>query len=366
MTGYTFLKGPSAKNAAARLAVLRPPSEIRFLDGAARASFPEKFPGAWLRECGASGLGPLLAKIINRPARLYLERPGKMLRPLITNILLRAFGKRPGSYAEILGAIELMEAATVSFDDIIDGSDTRRGGPATHMLYGAENSYLAYQTAYNWAYRAFLSPELKVEDWRRREMLSTLSREIFAYGYGQASELYWTAVKKAPSPARYLNMSWDRIRFLSFNGPFRIGALLGGAPAASLPDFEAAGSWLGMAYHLHGDELNLFPRSEDWGKPLADDITGGRYTYLYLKAMELSGSGRRALRAALGNRGISAAGLKNVIDIVRASGAVEENRRMIGVFYRRAVKAINSFPVKPGYRSRLSELARYMAYDRNK
>jgi len=350
----------------------RPPAmccarELRFIGRAARASFPERFPEVWLGECGASGLGPRLAEIINRPARLYLERPGKMLRPLITHILLRAFGKKPRAYAGILGAIELMEAATVSFDDIIDGSATRRGGAATHMVYGVENAYLAYQAAYNWAYRAFLSPRLKLEAWRREELLATLSREIFAYGYGQASELYWTARKKAPTPAEYLDMSWDRIRFLSFNGPFRIGALLGGAPRSEVAGYEAAGSWLGMAYHLHGDELNLFPRSRAWGKPLADDITCGRYTYLYLKALELSGPGaRRVLSRALGDRAVSAAGLANVIELVRASGAVEENRRRIGIFYRRAVKAIGRFRIGAGYRRLLLDLAGYMAYDRDK
>ena len=340
---------------------------IQFLDKAAKASFPKRFSAAWLAEAGAGGLGDRLEGAINRPARLYLERPGKMLRPLITRLLLRAFGKPPGPYREILGAIELMEAATVSFDDIIDGSHTRRNGPATHTLYGTENSYLACQAAYNWAYRAFLSDGIDIEDWRRQEMLSSLSREIFAYGYGQAAELYWTARKKAPSPGQYLNMSWDRIRFLSFNGPLRIGALLGGASRASLPVFEAAGSWLGMAYHLHGDELNLFPRSGFWGKPLADDITGGRYTYIYLTAMELSDpGGRYALRKALGNRMISESGLKKAIEIVRASGAVEENRRMIGVFYRRAVKAIDSFPVRRGYKVDFKDLAHYMAYERKK
>lgn len=339
----------------------------RLAGAASRASFPEKFPEAWLRECEASGLGPRLAEVINRPARLYLERPGKMLRPLITHILLRAFGKKPGAYAEILGAIELMEAATVSFDDIIDGSDTRRGGPATHELYGVENAYLAYQAAYNWAYRAFLPPDLALEDWRREEILAALSREIFAYGYGQASELYWTARKKIPSPGQYLDMSWDRIRFLSFNGPFRIGALLGGAARGKLPHFEAAGSWLGMAYHLHGDELNLFPRSEEWGKPLADDITGGRYTFLYLSAMRAAGArDRRALVRALGDRRISAAGLKNVIDIVRGSGAVEKNRAMIDVFYARARSALGKCGLPAEQLSRLSALARYMAYDRTK
>lgn len=331
------------------------------------AAFPGVFPTSVLRNWGLAGRGRGLAAGVNAPARLYVERPGKCLRPIITAVVLEGLGRDPRDYPGVLGAIELMEAATVSFDDIIDGSDTRRGGPATHKLYGETKAYLAYQAAYNWAYRAFLAPALKIEDWRRLEILSSLSREIFAYGYGQASELFWTAARRRPTSEQYLDMSWDRIRFLSFNGPFRIGALLGGASRKDLPLFEEAGSWLGMAYHLHGDELNLFPRSADWGKPLADDITAGRYTYLYLKAMELAPpSGRRELAAALGGPGISARRLKNVIDIVRTSGALRENRRRIGVFYAEAQKNIAALPLAAGQKKLLSGLALYMAYDREK
>lgn len=338
---------------------------IRLIDGAARASFPRRFPAAWLEDAGLPG--PELERAINRPARLYLARPGKMLRPLITHILLDAFGRDPRAYRAALGAIELMEASTVSFDDIIDASGTRRGGPATHKVFGWRSAYLAYQASYNWAWRAFLDPALPLEDWRRLEILSSLAREIFAYGYGQASELYWTASRRRPAAEQYLDMTWDRIRFLSFNGPFRIGALLGGAPRRALPRFERAGSWTGMAYHLHGDELNLFPRSEEWGKPLADDITAGRYTYLYLTALRLCRVADRAgLLAALGDAAISTARLKNVIDIIRRSGAVEENRRMIGVFHRRASAAIAGLGLPAEHKDRLLEIARYMAYDRPK
>jgi len=344
---------------------------LRLASAAAAAAsleaFPRRLPAAWPGGAPSPGRAAALRRAVCLPARLYLERPGKMLRPLITHELLRAFGKKPGSYSAVLGAIELMEASTVSFDDLIDGSDTRRGGPATHKLYGANKAYLAYQAAYNWAYRAFLDPGLRLEDWRRLEILSSLSREIFAYGYGQALELYWTASRRRPSPREYLAMTWDRIRFLSFNGPFRMGALLGGASREQLPLFEKAGSWLGMAYHLHGDELNLFPRSAQWGKPLADDITAGRYTYLYLKALELAPAAcRRELRSALGDARISAGRLKNVIDIVRASGALRENRRLIGVFYGRALKNIEAFPLGRKYREFFGGLGRYMAYDRNK
>ncbi len=337
------MRDPRLVSAAARLMPL-------ILDASLR-SLPRGAPGAGL----------------SAPARLYLRRPGKMLRPLITALVLESFGKDPGAYSGILGAIELMEAATVSFDDIIDASAARRGGPATHVIYGVRKAYLAYQAAYNLAYRAFLALGAEIAPGAKAGLLSALEREIFAYGWAQAQELYWTAGRRPPSPEEYLGMTWDRIRFLSFNGPFRTGAVLGGAGKRRLGYFEEAGSWLGLAYHLHGDELNLFPRSADWGKTPADDITGGRYTFLYLSALRTAGpEARRELSRALGNRRISVRGLKNVIDIVRASGARERNRRMIGVFYAKAQAALEKCSLPPGHLSLLSGLARYMAYDRTK
>lgn len=323
-----------------------------FVRRSALGSYPEK------------GEGPAE---LRAAARLYLERPGKMLRPLITALVLKALGKDPRRYGKILGAIELMEAATVSFDDIIDGSDLRRGGRATHKIYGVKTAYLAYQAAYNHAYRAFLAPEAGLKTGAGAALASSLAREIFSYGWAQAQELYWTARKAPPSPEQYLSMTWDRIRFLSFNGPFRIGAVLGGAPGSRLKYFEEAGAWLGMAYHLHGDELNLLPRSRDWGKPLADDITGGRYTYLYLSALRAAGpADRRELAGALGDRRISAGGLKNVIDIVCAGGAVRRNRAMIDAFSGRALAALEKCRLPGRQASLLSDLFRYMAYDREK
>lgn len=330
-------------------------------------AFPALFPDGILAEWGLPGKGGVLSGVVNAPARLYVERPGKCLRPIAAALAIEGLGGDPESFPGVLGAIELMEAATVSFDDIIDGSAIRRGGPSTHELHGVESAHLAYQAAYNWAYRVFLSPALQIEPWRREYILRTLSREIFAYGYGQAAELYWTAARREPEPGEYLAMTWDRIRFLSFNGPLRIGALLGGCGRRDLAHFEAAGSWMGMAYHLHGDELNLFPRSEDWGKPLADDITCGRYTYLYLTAIRRSSPVRRALlRRALGDRAISPSKLKNVINMVRDSGAPRENRRMINIFHSRALRALSRCRLAPRELRLFRLLADYMAYDREK
>lgn len=301
------------------------------------------------------------------PARLYLDRPGKLLRPLITHILLGAFGKDPRHFSGILGAIELMETSTVSFDDIIDSSGLRRGGPSTHKVYGVQTAYLAYQAAYSHSYRAFLEPALSVDERGRTEILAALAREIFAYGWGQALELYWSAKKLQPTPGQYLYMTWDRIRFLSFNGPFRIGALLGGAPGRNLEYFETAGSWAGMAYHLRGDELNLKPASPAWGKPLADDITSGRYTFILLTALKRAAlRDRKTLLAALGAGGLSDDALKNAINIIENTGAFEENRRRISLFAGRALDYLGRCALSGKWENLLSDLIRFMAYDRKK
>ena len=246
-------------------------------------------------------------------------------------MILQALGKNCRKFKGVIGAIELMEATTVSFDDLIDFSDIRRGAISTHKKYGEKTTYLAYQAAYNWAWKAFL--DLNISARKKNYLLNSLGREIFAYGYGQCQELYWSKNKIIPSKENYLSQTFDRVRFLSFNGPFRIGAILSGCSGKRLEYFEKAGSNLGMAYHLRGDYLNLFACCDDLGKPLADDIPSARMTLLSIGALERTkGVKRKILLSALGNKKLSKAKLKNAINIIRESGAIDFNNNKIEGF----------------------------------
>jgi geranylgeranyl pyrophosphate synthase len=306
-----------------------------------------------------------ISSLINKPSKLYIDRPGKLLRPLITCMILKSAGKNCRKFESVIGAIELMEASTVSFDDLIDFSDIRRGNQSTHKKYGEETAYLAYHAAYNWAWKAFL--DLDIPAARKNYLLNLLGREIFAYGYGQCQELYWSKNKIIPSKENYLSQTFDRVRFLSFNGPFRIGAVLSECPIKTLAYLEKAGSYLGMAYHLRGDYLNLFACSNEFGKPLADDIPSARMTLLSIGAIERTkGEKRKFLLSALGNKNISKSKLKKAISIIEESGAIDYNNVKIDEFAEKSLAFIKLARMPRKWENLFADLISYMAYDRLK
>ena len=63
------------------------------------------------------------------PMREYPSRPGKALRPALCMSAGRAFGGTADDLLGIAVAIELLHNAFLVHDDIVDGSEMRRGRP---------------------------------------------------------------------------------------------------------------------------------------------------------------------------------------------------------------------------------------------
>ena len=332
-------------------------------------SVPRRATRAWLRAHGGSSAEGLDSEGVRRgaldPSWVYLGRHGKLLRPLLASIVLEAFGRRPESFLPLLGMIECQEAATCSFDDVVDDSQLRRGGPSTHELHGIPLAFAAYQALYNASWSAVFDPSMPLSAEVRLAVLDALAREILAYGLGQCQELRWSRERRLVSAERYLQMSSDRIVFMSFNGPMRIGALVGGCAGARLKALVEFGTWLGMGYHLHGDELNLFPRSGDWGKAVADDVPSGRVTVLYREAWRRSSpAARRILLKPFGDPRARDSDVRAALEVVRGSGAVECNRRWIGTFRARAARALRRARLPAAGGALLSDMLRFMTETR--
>src|SRR5262245_7916772 len=84
-----------------------------------------------------------ISESVLQPAQDYLDRGGKMLRPVLVALVLEAYGEDPARYAPLLGAIELMEDSSIMMDDYIDHSELRRGGPCAHVAHGHATANLS-------------------------------------------------------------------------------------------------------------------------------------------------------------------------------------------------------------------------------
>lgn len=357
--GVGLLHGKMGPALAGYLEYRRP-----LLQDALKVFTPDKAP-AWLL-AGAGLEKGALPPAFAEPVNLYLARRGKMLRSLLTCVVLDALGKAPASYKPLIGMMEVLESDTIMLDDIIDDSPERRGGPSAHIVCGVNRTVVAggffYYAGWHLLHKAFGGPGGS----KYHEALDWFSRIHLLTSVGQTEEICYIMRGKPLTLARYCQEISSRICVLSFSGPLCMPALCAGVSPKKLKALERLGLYMGLAYHLHGDELNLYPRAADWGKSRADDLLSGTITYLYSRAVRrLNPAGRRKLAAVFGRRGASPGRVAEVLGLISESGALADNRRAINGLVEKAEEIIVSLRF-PGPQARLlRECLAYMAEGRD-
>ncbi len=327
------------------------------------------FSAGSMKSWRAAGAGLQKGKMppsFQEPVSVYLLRRGKMLRSLLACVVLDAYGKDPAAFAPLVGMMEVLESDTIMIDDIIDDSPERRGGPSAHIICGVNRTIISggffYYAGWHLLHEAFGGPGGR----KYFEALQWFSRIHLLTSVGQTEEICYLVRGKPLSLPRYCQEIASRICILSFSGPLYLPALCAGASPEKLRALERLGLYMGLAYHLHGDELNLYPRSGSWGKTRADDLLSGTITYLYSRALErLKPPDRKKLLAVFGKRDAGPARLEEVLRLIAGCGALQDNRRAINGLTAKAGKIITSLGFPPRQTKLLRECLAYMAEGRD-
>ena len=230
----------------------------------------------------------------------YPARGGKMMRPALCIATARALGA-PLEYA--LGpavSIELLHNALLIHDDIEDESEERRGRPTLHLLHGIPLALNAGDTLTLISLRPLLvsaellGPELSM---RLIEEAETMARET---AEGQAMELGWRKENTGGlTVADYLRLVLKKTCWLASIYPVRVGALIGSGGAARLDAFFRFGFFLGAAFQIQDDVLNLVHEDKDYGKEKNGDLWEGKRTLMLIHLLEHSNSDERRRLAGI-------------------------------------------------------------------
>lgn len=219
---------------------------------------------------------PTLAELVAD----YPRRPGKAIRPSLLLATCQAFG---GSLRDAMGpavSIEMLHNAFLIHDDIEDASVLRRGEPTLHRLHGTPLAINAGDALAMLALRplhdnATLGSRLqsRVVD----EYLSMAQRTV----EGQAMELEWQRDNVLDfSAADYLELIAAKTCWYTTIYPLRIGALIGSRGTADLEPMSRFGFYLGAAFQIRDDLLNLVGVAVDVGKELGGDLREGKRTLM--------------------------------------------------------------------------------------
>ncbi|MBM3728548.1 MAG: polyprenyl synthetase family protein [Acidobacteria bacterium] len=279
-------------------------------------------------------------------ARHLHESGGKRIRPILLLLACRLF-REPGTAAIRLAAVvEMIHAATLVHDDVIDGATTRRGRPSTNALWGNQTSVLAG----DWLYMQAFQMALGERNFHILDVLIALTQMMVEGELVQLERLRRVDV----SEADYMELV-DRKTASLFSACARLGAVTGGAGDEAeqrLADF----AWnLGMAFQLVDDILDFTSRETVLGKPVGNDLREGKVTLPLIYALDgASPEDRRMVECVISAGNYSRVTLAQILDLIERHRGFDRARDRANQFADKARKLITSFPESPSQKALLS------------
>lgn len=264
---------------------------------------------------------------------------GKRIRSRLLLDAHAALGGRHSAAAiDAACAVELLHAALVIHDDVIDGDLTRRGrenvtgaferearalGAARRdaRAWGEASSLLAGDLLLTEAHA--LLAGLDVSDAVRRTALDLFRDTVVESAAGEHADVRLSMRLSPAGPDDVLAMIEQKTAAYSFRAPLRLAGILAAAPAQLLDAVDAIARRIGMIYQLRDDVLGTFGSEAETGKSSLSDLREGKETLLISYAR--SHPEWEGVRGLFGDDGMTAADGERVRAVVERSGA----RRMV-------------------------------------
>ncbi|MBI1396495.1 MAG: polyprenyl synthetase family protein [Betaproteobacteria bacterium] len=223
----------------------------------------------------------------------YPLRGGKMMRSSLCLATACAFGADPEDVLPSAAAIELLHNAMLIHDDIEDGSEERRGRPALHRIHGLALALNAGDTLSLLSFRPLRENGHRVGLRLALRILEETERMAWESAEGQALELGWRRDNRLDvTDGDYLTMILKKTCWLATIHPCRVGALIGTRGRADLESFFRFGFFLGAAFQIQDDILNLAGDGR-YGKELNGDLWEGKRTLMLVHAWRQAAPAQR-------------------------------------------------------------------------
>jgi geranylgeranyl pyrophosphate synthase len=311
----------------------------RSSDFAARLAALRELVTPWLREVAP-----------DREPRRYLygliddhlSRAGKGMRPALCIATCRAFGGVTEDVLPVAAALEMLHNAFLVHDDIEDGSEFRRDKPTMHTSQGiplAVNTGDAMQALSVRLVRKSADRLGPAVAWRLYDEFDHMLLESLE---GQALEIGWVRDNDcAVTEDDYLLMTLKKTCWYSFIHPCRLGAVVASPADTELGRFDRFGYFLGVAFQIQDDVLNLVGDERKYGKEIGGDLWEGKRTLILVDTLGRADRfEKERLQGILAKprSGRSAREIAWMGELIERKGSVERARAVAKQFGEAAMK----------------------------
>lgn len=221
------------------------------------------------------------------------ERGGKGIRPALAVLSAEAVWAAPEVGAPGAAAIELVHNFSLLHDDLMDGDTERRHRPTVWALWGPSLALLTGDALSTLAVEVVLSAPSPAAAVAARA-LEEATAEMIA---GQADDLAFEC-RRAVSVEECMAMSTAKTGAL-LGCAASIGAVLAGAPPATVRALRDFGRHLGVAFQAVDDLLGIWGDPARTGKPAGNDIRQRKKSMPIVAALAAGDDESRELDALL-------------------------------------------------------------------
>ena len=261
---------------------------------------------------------------------------GKRLRPMLTLACAAALDYAGTRHHKLAAAVEFIHTATLLHDDVVDGSDLRRGRATANTLWGNAPSVLVGDFLFS---RAF---ELMVEDGSLK-VLKVLSHASAVIAEGEVAQLTAQRVVET-NEEQYLQIIQAKTAAL-FAAACQISAVVAERDEKTESALEAYGRNLGIAFQLVDDAIDYVSDAATMGKDSGDDFRDGKVTLPVILAYARGDAAARRFweRAMLGKANGDAE-LAEAGGRLQATGAIADTMTRARLYGSRAIDGLAVLP----------------------
>ncbi len=202
----------------------------------------------------ARGKAHILEGIVQHPFAV----PGKKIRPALVLLTAHAVQSAPGGHAPdqesliaLAGAVEILHAASLVHDDIIDNADSRRNQVSLNRKFGNRVAVLAGDILYTHFF-SVITGMTRLPHTERFALLDIFLDTTKAMCMGEIIAQEVAAAHRPLSLSEYIEIATDKTAVL-FAACCRTAALLCGVPPAQQDCMGQLGLDFGLAFQMADD-----------------------------------------------------------------------------------------------------------------
>jgi geranylgeranyl diphosphate synthase type I len=306
-----------------------------------------------------------------RSLRRLVAAGGKRLRPAFCFWGFVGAGGSPDDHRVIDtgAAFELLHAFALVHDDIMDGSDTRRGEVTAHVEFGerhVDGTWRGEARRFGEGVAILIGDLSHVYadvllDGAHTDVAPIWHELRLELNVGQYLDLLGTArADRDPAVAR--RIARYKSGKYTIERPLHVGAALAGRLDDLSAPLSAYGDPLGEAFQLRDDVLGAFGEEKLTGKPVGQDLREGKPTPLLAAATaRATGEAELKILDLVGTDDLSSDEVAAIQQVIVDNGALDEIEQRIEALTTRAIAAVRAAPLIDSAGKALVELAHYVA-----